>query len=168
MLMSFTPRFFSIFAPWTCRSCLQQAARVQPSSILQRGIRTRAIPYKPKARKRKRVLLATTGIVGAATAGAVAVSDEAKHYATAVQRTGRVVTTLALCVNEYVFLPFLDVCEILLNDMLATGSSSNTNTIMAIQKTSNPCSEHATSAAPNERSKQWREMGAYSSNLGSI
>ena len=60
------------------------------------------MPITPKAKRRRRVLLATTGVTAAVGAGTIAVSDEAKHYAAAIQRTGRVVTTLAICVNEFV------------------------------------------------------------------
>jgi aarF domain-containing kinase len=56
----------------------------------------------PKVKRRRRVLLATTGVTAAVGAGAIAVGDEAKHYAAAIQRTGRVITTLAICVNELV------------------------------------------------------------------
>jgi aarF domain-containing kinase len=38
-----------------------------------------------------------TGIVGAA---AVTLSDDARHLYRAAQRTGRVVGTLAVCINE--------------------------------------------------------------------
>ena len=37
----------------------------------------------------------------------LAVSDEARHYAAGAERTGRVISTLAICVNEYTFLTFL-------------------------------------------------------------
>jgi aarF domain-containing kinase len=63
------------------------------------------MPITPKTKKRRRVLLATTGVTAAVGAGAIAVSDEAKHYAAAIQRSGRVITTLAICVNEFVLAP---------------------------------------------------------------
>jgi len=63
------------------------------------------MPITPRAKRRRRVLLATTGVTAAVGAGTIAVSDEAKHYAAAIQRTGRVVTTLAICVNEFVSTP---------------------------------------------------------------
>lgn len=99
--MLFNPRFSPLLAPWTCRSCLQRSTRALPTTLARRSIRTRSVPVKPKNKRRRRILLATTGIIGTAAAGAVAISDEAKHYAAAAQRTGRVVTTLAICVNEY-------------------------------------------------------------------
>jgi aarF domain-containing kinase len=57
----------------------------------------------PKKDRRKRVLLASvTG--GGVVATAVAFNDEAKYVAGAAQRTGRVVSTLFICINEYVIL----------------------------------------------------------------
>src|SRR6266480_8021680 len=100
--MSSSRTFLSFFAPWTCRSCRQQSAHSQTPIALRRTLRTRPASIAPKAKRRRRVLLATTGFTAAVGAGVIAVSDEAKHYAAAVQRTGRVVTTLAICVNEFV------------------------------------------------------------------
>jgi hypothetical protein len=58
---------------------------------------------KPKPKRRRRLLIA--GVSGSLIiAGAVAFNDEARHVAVAVQRTGRVIGTLIVCVNEYVFL----------------------------------------------------------------
>lgn len=50
---------------------------------------------------RRKVLLATAG--GTLGAGTIlAFSDDIKHGYNAAQRTGRVMTTLALCMNEWV------------------------------------------------------------------
>jgi hypothetical protein len=44
------------------------------------------------------LLISAAGVGIAATA--VAFNDDAKHIAGAAQRTGRVVSTLAFCINE--------------------------------------------------------------------
>jgi hypothetical protein len=54
---------------------------------------------KPKSKRKRRLLIA--GVSGSLiVAGAVAFNDEARHVAVAAQRTGRVVGTLIVCVNE--------------------------------------------------------------------
>lgn len=50
---------------------------------------------------RRRVLLASTTAAGVG-AGVFAFTDDAKHAVTAVERSGRVFSTLAVCINEYV------------------------------------------------------------------
>lgn len=59
----------------------------------------------PKRNGRRRgILLAATG--GALGAGAFAFTDDVKHGYAAAERTGRVVSTLAVCMNEWVMMPF--------------------------------------------------------------
>lgn len=53
-----------------------------------------------QGRKRTVILTAAGGSLAAGTV--LAFSDSAQHAYTAVQRTGRVMTTLALCMNEWV------------------------------------------------------------------
>ncbi len=51
-----------------------------------------------KLPRRRGVVLAAAG--GAAGAGALAFTDDIKHGFQATERTGRVITTLAVCINE--------------------------------------------------------------------
>lgn len=51
--------------------------------------------------RNRRILLATTGGVAAATAGLLAVGDDVKNGYEAAERTGRVAAALALNVNDY-------------------------------------------------------------------
>lgn len=89
-------------SPWTCRSCLQQLQQQRSrQSAFQQSFNyaTKANrPRAPRSKRRRRVILAATG--GTVLAGAVALNDNAKHAATAVQRTSRVLSTLAVCINE--------------------------------------------------------------------
>ena len=90
---SFGPAFKQM-SPWTCRRCLQRAQRVA-SPLRQYSTKSRSIPI-PK--KRGRILLAAT----TATLGVTALEfgDDVKHTYKAVERTGRVLGTLAVCINE--------------------------------------------------------------------
>lgn len=56
--------------------------------------------FKDSTRSKKFLYIA--GGTLAVGAGAIAVSEDARHLYLAAQRTGRVVTTLALNINEYV------------------------------------------------------------------
>ncbi len=79
---------------WTGRRCLQQpqgAAR----AFRQQSTRRNRIPG-PKNGGRL-LLAAATGTLGVA---ALAFTDDVKHSYKAVERTGRVVTTLFVCINE--------------------------------------------------------------------
>lgn len=79
---------------WTCGRCLQQSQRaVRP--LRQYSTRSNRIPI-PK-RKGRIVLAATTGALGVT---ALAFTDDVKHSYRAVERTGRVVGTLFVCINE--------------------------------------------------------------------
>ncbi|KAL9097325.1 MAG: hypothetical protein Q9165_000752 [Trypethelium subeluteriae] len=88
-------------APWTCRRCLlQRQFRNFPNR--QRGLTTGPNTLR-SAPKRRRLLLAASGGAAAAATGAglLSIGDDAKHYYTAAERTGRVITTLAICINDY-------------------------------------------------------------------
>ena len=52
---------------------------------------------KPRKKRRKLLVAATSGIV---ILGIINYSDDARVVFNAIQRTGRVLTTLTLCVNE--------------------------------------------------------------------
>lgn len=81
-------------SPWT--------SAVRPSHLLKkRAYATEAAPPKPpKSPKSRKRLYIAGGMVLAAT-GAVAISDDARYIWIAAQRTGRVVSTLALNINDY-------------------------------------------------------------------
>ncbi|EON62819.1 Atypical/ABC1/ABC1-B protein kinase [Coniosporium apollinis CBS 100218] len=84
-------------APWTCRSCHQQQ-RQQLASW--RGFsHTAKYRVNSVSKRRRRIVLTAAG--GTIAASAVALSDDAKHAVTAVRRTTSVVSTLAVCVNDY-------------------------------------------------------------------
>jgi aarF domain-containing kinase len=51
-----------------------------------------------KSKRRGRVVVAAAG--GALGVTAVAITDDVRHAYEAVERTGRVVSTLAVCINE--------------------------------------------------------------------
>ena len=81
---------------WTCRQCLQSQ---------RRQVSSRSSTYAPPSRRAPRrrprigvVVLAAAG--GSFGVGALAFTDDVKHAYAAVQRTGRVVSTLAVCINE--------------------------------------------------------------------
>ncbi|KAF1814527.1 putative ubiquinone biosynthesis protein [Eremomyces bilateralis CBS 781.70] len=119
------PPFFGIprvhNTSWICNACTQSLRntplRLEPcrqrlagpswipqmrAQATKSGNRSHGTPNPKRSRQRRRVLLAVggTGLLAAAT-----VSDDAKHAAKhaakAVERTGSIVSTLAVCVNDY-------------------------------------------------------------------
>ena len=87
----------STISPWTCRRCLLQTQR---SARTQRQYSTGGNGFpKSKSRGKGRVLLAAGSALGVSTA-AVAFGDDVRHAYGAAERTGRVVGTLAVCINE--------------------------------------------------------------------
>ncbi len=87
---------FSQSSPWTCRGCtrLSQWQTRFPQKPLRYSIKARK-PPRPR-RRRNAVLVAS----GAAGVGALAFTDDVKHAYKAFERTGRVMGTLAVCINE--------------------------------------------------------------------
>ena len=90
-------------SPWTCPRCVQYlpTAAFRPSNNilnLRRSLNTAALP-KPKRRLHKLLVLAST--VALLSAGGLVYQDKVRHYYAAARRSGRVVTCLALCINEY-------------------------------------------------------------------
>jgi aarF domain-containing kinase len=92
---------------WTCRQCLSQARGTKPwngtGTGIRRGFATKnQYNYANAGRSRRspnrRVLLAAATVALGATAAAF--TDDVKHAYNAVERTGRVVSTLAVCINE--------------------------------------------------------------------
>ena len=86
---------------WTCRRCLRHR-RGASFEAAKNTVRPNRRRYGNNGNNggRSAVLLTATG--GAVGAGALAFTDDVKHGYTAVQRSGRVLSTLALCINESV------------------------------------------------------------------
>jgi aarF domain-containing kinase len=90
---------------WTCRLCALQA-RVRVKQIRWYGTRGNAngngsygnSQQYGKKRKRRVMLAAAGGALGVTT---VAFTDDVRHAYGAVERTGRVVSTLTVCINDY-------------------------------------------------------------------
>ncbi|ODH30178.1 Atypical/ABC1/ABC1-B protein kinase [Paracoccidioides brasiliensis] len=109
------PSHSSRLPQWTCRQCLQQ--RQGRGRGRGRGLQTSRFPSREYAattrfqtpndnggsankRRPKRALkyAAAGGTVGATL---FAFSDDVKHVYSAAERTGRVMTALAVCINDY-------------------------------------------------------------------
>lgn len=95
--------FNSLFArtaksvPVTYRLGVQQTQRqIQAPQHAFRYSTKAKVASKPRSRGTV-VLLAATGSAGV---GALAFTDDLKHGYQAVERTGRVVSTLFICINE--------------------------------------------------------------------
>ncbi|OJD29933.1 ubiquinone biosynthesis [Diplodia corticola] len=87
-------------SPWTCRTCLRQQQQSQQPLRQRLGYATQSNARSiPRQKKRRRLIIAAAG--GGAVATAVAVSDDAKHAVTAVRRSGRVVATLYVNIQDY-------------------------------------------------------------------
>ena len=80
---------------WTCRSCLQKQRNTASDAV--RSASNTAKGNVKRRRKAPVVLTAATGTLGA---GTLFFTDDVKHGYAAVERTGRVVSTLAVCINE--------------------------------------------------------------------
>lgn len=83
----------------TCLRCLQRwrASRLIAPQINRFTSRTTEVRI-PKSRRRTLLLAAVAGTAGASVM--LGVSDDLKHGFTAAQRSGRVLTTLLVCINE--------------------------------------------------------------------
>jgi aarF domain-containing kinase len=90
--------------PWTCRRCLTQLQGTGTRAGHIRGFTesTNAYGagtgYLKRPRRKGRVVLAAAG--GALGVTAVAFTDDMKHVYGAIERSGRVASTLAVCINE--------------------------------------------------------------------
>ncbi len=93
---------------WTCRRCLLQSQTQGKREMRQaRGFASRGSGYgyghgqgqgQAKSKRRGRVLMAAAGAgLGATT---LTFTDDIKHSYETVERTGRVVSTLAVSINE--------------------------------------------------------------------
>ena len=92
-----TDKLFTHVFPWICRSCLRRKGVSIPGTA---KFTTKAIKgYGKKKRRTPIVLASTAGTLGA---GTLFFADDLKHGYAAAKRTGRVVSTLAVCMNEFV------------------------------------------------------------------
>lgn len=89
--------------PWTCRTCLRSSRQTllqQRSTFASRAETTTRPSSKKSGIGRKRLLVLGGGV--ALGAAAVTYSEDARHAASAAQRTYRVAATLALNIKECV------------------------------------------------------------------
>jgi aarF domain-containing kinase len=99
---------------WTCRSCTLQAQRGLRRIGQIKGYSTKANRI-PRPKNKTRVLLAATG--GALGVTALAFTDDVKHAYEAIERSGRVASTLAVCINEYAIVSLFVVFDGLTGDL---------------------------------------------------
>lgn len=91
----------SFFTPWTCRSCLRQTPIPKSAPFRpHQQFNSYATQTTLKPKKRRRLLYTSAAGLGIVST-AVAFNDDAKHIAGGARRTGRVVGTLVLNINEY-------------------------------------------------------------------
>ncbi|GAD95587.1 ubiquinone biosynthesis protein, putative [Paecilomyces variotii No. 5] len=89
-------------APWTCGRCLQQRTTTfsrSYSTRLSEGIHNAGNGSGSKGSRKTVIKFAAAG--GALGTGALAFSDDIKHGYAAAERSGRVVSALAICINDY-------------------------------------------------------------------
>ncbi|EER26132.1 hypothetical protein D8B26_003531 [Coccidioides posadasii str. Silveira] len=92
--------------PWTCRRCLRQKQKLIHSTDARGNystavFRTKASSSGGSHKKRPRRALKYAAAGGTLGATALAFSDDIKHGYNAAERTGRVITALAVCINDY-------------------------------------------------------------------
>jgi len=86
--------------PWTCRTCLQKGRKAGTAKQLIQEARYSTRPNWNQQRPRRRgVYIAAAGGTALGVTG-LAFTDDVRHAYEAVGRTGRVVSTLFLCINE--------------------------------------------------------------------
>jgi aarF domain-containing kinase len=99
-------RTASTATSWTCRRCLTQLQGTGARTKQIRGFAERKNAngngngngYSKTPRRKGRVVLAAAG--GALGVTALAFTDDVKHAYGAIERSGRVASTLAVCINE--------------------------------------------------------------------
>ncbi|TVY51322.1 ABC1 family protein MCP2-like [Lachnellula cervina] len=97
---------FAFRPRWTCRQCRDLGLRRAPPKqhtqqrTYSSGKSSNYGYERPPTRRKRQVLLAVaaTGTVGVT---ALAFGDDVRHAVQGMERTGRVITTLAVCVNDY-------------------------------------------------------------------
>lgn len=90
--------YFGRNSAWRCPQC----PRTTGPDFHGRAFSTPGESHRLFDKKRKRRIVQLAAAGGALTASAAFLSDEIKHGYNAVERSARVMSTLAVCVNEYV------------------------------------------------------------------
>ena len=100
---------------WTCRRCLSQTKSSRPGNQTQfkgcaqkshssnswnRKGNANGKGHTDSGRPRKKVRVLTAAALGGVGASTLAFGDDVKHAFGAVERSGRVASTLAVCINE--------------------------------------------------------------------
>ncbi|OIW23633.1 hypothetical protein CONLIGDRAFT_137065 [Coniochaeta ligniaria NRRL 30616] len=95
---------------WTCATCRNNAVRPELRRIAapfrqyassSRSTKFPKQPVRPPRRKRAVIWAATgTGVATGVLAGVLAFGDQIKYSYDAAERTGRVASGLAICINE--------------------------------------------------------------------
>ncbi|KAI9706329.1 MAG: hypothetical protein M1820_004905 [Bogoriella megaspora] len=88
-------------APWTCKRCLLRQQRFQNIGLNGRRSFKQQQNGPDSGRARRKLLLAASGGSAAGAVGLFSFADDAKHYYGAAERSSRVMTTLAVCINDY-------------------------------------------------------------------
>ncbi|KAG5928701.1 hypothetical protein E4U42_000130 [Claviceps africana] len=111
---------------WTCSTCQGQSLTANPSPLLTTRHfssawgSSRGTSSNGGSRSRKTFLFASAGAAGIAST-ALAFTDEIKNSYDSVERTGRVVAVLAICINDY---------RTTLNAMAVTEDENEQNTAL--------------------------------------
>jgi len=86
--------------PWICGRCLGQQQKEARRPLVKQFATHTKDSVRPRSKAPRRLLI-TAAVLGLGY-GAVAFTEEGQFIWGAAQRTGRVVGTLIVCVNEYV------------------------------------------------------------------
>ncbi|TVY31779.1 ABC1 family protein-like protein [Lachnellula subtilissima] len=94
---------FAFRPRWTCRQCRDLGLRRAPPkhNTQQRTYSSGGGSNYEHPQPRKRQVLLAAAATGTIGATALAFSDDVRHAVQGMERTGRVITTLAVCVNDY-------------------------------------------------------------------
>ncbi|TVY26681.1 ABC1 family protein MCP2-like protein [Lachnellula hyalina] len=94
---------FAFRPRWTCRQCRDLGLRRAPPkhNTQQRTYSSGGGSNYGRPQRRKRQVLLAAAATGTIGATALAFSDDVRHAVQGMERTGRVITTLAVCVNDY-------------------------------------------------------------------
>ncbi|KAL9121754.1 MAG: hypothetical protein Q9187_001694 [Circinaria calcarea] len=88
---------FASTTSWTCRRCLQKPRKTP----LDAWRSTSSTAKGSGNRRRKKGPVVLSAATGTLAAGTLLFTDNVKHGYAAVERTARVVSTLAVCINDY-------------------------------------------------------------------
>jgi len=86
--------------PWTCLKCTNSELRTEARRTYSRSRQARPIRLVRGAKRVNRIYLAVAAV--GITGSAYLLRDDLRHWYKAAARTGRVVSTLYLCIQELV------------------------------------------------------------------